>query len=63
MIASVASSRPEKGRKIAARVSMETPGMAPNRRPPIRPAKKIPMLSGLLTRVSAPARNCSIKDP
>ncbi len=60
MMASGADRKPENGRKIAARVSMLTPGMAPNSRPPISPQKKMKTLSGLLTRVAAPSRNMSM---
>ena len=59
-MASVAESSPEKGRKMAPRVSMLTPGIAPKTRPPNSPAKKMPMLVGLLTSVSVPCRKCSI---
>ena len=59
MMASDAENSPENGSTMAARVSMLTPGMAPNSSPPISPAKNMPMLVQLLNSVSAPAMNCS----
>ena len=44
------------GSRIAARVNILTPGMAPNSMPPITPPRNIRTPSGSLNRVTVPSR-------
>ena len=49
-----------KGRSIAARVSMLTPGIAPKSIPPSTPKIKIPIVNGSPKSVAEPAKKFSI---
>ena len=60
MIPSVADIFAVNGRRIAARVNMLTPGMAPKIIPPNTPPMKNSTLIGLLNNATVPARKFSI---
>ena len=62
MMPSVAVNFAVNGNRMAARVSMLTPGMAPNIMPPRTPAQNKRALVGLLNNVIVPAMKFSIVD-
>ena len=62
MIALLAVMSPEKGSRMAARVSMDTPGMAPKSMPPSSPPAKISADVGSPKRVSVPAMKFSMTE-
>jgi hypothetical protein len=49
-----------KGNKIAASVSILTPGIAPNNMPPTTPKTKMPIVKGSPKRAAEPAKKFSI---
>ena len=60
MIASVGVIDPVKGKIIAPKVNMLTPGIAPKNIPPSKPPIKTMILVKLLNKVRVPSMNCSI---